>query len=251
MGQRTEVLRAKEALVVGIVKSLDDAIAPRFTLRDKDDFGADMQTEPDQEAEASGVAIGAPEGELIIDLEISGDPQTLPLAQERLADGHIMLRGDCFQSNSITAGIDEMEAVEANSAREVARPHQVQLLCNPRFPRFDFRIARARELGQNGRAKLVQVDDAIDRPDAGKRVDTKLPELPLEGNCSSLGVLLPKQSLSHFTYEPFDVPRKLSGLMVWGTRAILRPGPISGGITAEPIVEPSARLSQSTTYGHN
>jgi hypothetical protein len=100
MGQRTEVLRAKEALVVGIVKSLDDTIAPRFALRDKDDFGTDMQTEPDQEAEASGVAVGALEGEPIIDLEISGH-QAPPLAQECLADGHIMLCGDCIQGNGI------------------------------------------------------------------------------------------------------------------------------------------------------
>lgn len=175
MRQGSEVLGAKEALVVRVVKSFDNAITPGFAFRDEDDFDSKMQTEPDQEAKASGVAIRPPEGKLIVDLEISGDPQTLPLVHESPADGHIMLCEDGIQGDGITADIDEMEAVETNSVREIARPHQVQLLCHARLRRFDFRITRAWELWQDGRAKLVSMDNAVDRPNTGDGVDPKSP----------------------------------------------------------------------------
>jgi len=68
MGHGTEVLRAKEALVVGVVKSLDDTVAPRLALGDKDNLDPEMETEPDQETEAPGKAIRSSEGEFIIDL---------------------------------------------------------------------------------------------------------------------------------------------------------------------------------------
>lgn len=212
--QGSEVLGSQEAFVVGIVKSFDNAVTPGFTFRDKDDFDSEMETKPDQEPKASRMTIRSPERELIVDLEISGDPQTVPLPQEGPTDGQIMLRGDGVQGNGITADIDEMEAVEANSAREIARPHQIQLLYQAWLPGFDFRIVRAQEPRLDRRTKLMSMDNTVDRPDAREHLDAEPPQFPLDGNGSSLSVFLRKQPISYFTDEPFDTMWELSALMM-------------------------------------
>jgi hypothetical protein len=143
--QRTKVLSAKEAFVVGIVESFDNAVTPRFPFRDKDDFDAQVEAQPDHEPKASGIAIRSSERELVVDLEVSGKAQTVPLSQEGLAKGHVVLGDDCFQGNSITADIDDVEAVETNSAGEMARPDKVHLVCHTGFPCLDLRIAWSRE----------------------------------------------------------------------------------------------------------
>ena len=74
------MLSAKEALVVSIVEAFDNAIAPRFTFRNEDNFRTDMETKADHQAKTPGIAIGTPEGQLIVELEISRDAQTLPLS---------------------------------------------------------------------------------------------------------------------------------------------------------------------------
>ena len=195
----------------------DNAVAPRLAFRDKDDFCTHMQTKADEQAKTPGIAIGSPEGELIIDLEISGDTQSLPLGPKASAEGLIMLCGDCFKGDSITAGIDEMKAIEAISAGEVPGSNQVQLLHFTGPPGFEFRITRARALRQEGWTKIETFNDAIDRPDPGERIDAELAELPLDGNGTPLRVLAPKQSLSHLADESFGVLGKLSGLVEWGT----------------------------------
>lgn len=217
MGQRTELLWAEEVLVVGVVEVFDDTITPRFTLGDKDDFRSDMQTKADQQSKAAGMAIGTPEGEFIIDLEIPGDTQTLPLDPERSAEGIIMLGRDSFKGNGITAGIDEMEAIEANSTGEVPRADQVHLLCHTGCPGFEFRIRRAMTPGKERSTKPVARNDAIDRPGPRKRIDAELAELPLDCDGSTLRVLPPKQSGSDLADETFDPFSDLAGLVEWGT----------------------------------
>jgi hypothetical protein len=217
MRHGTEVLRAKEALVVGVVKSLDDTVAPRLALGDKDNLDPEMKTEPDQETEAPGKAIRSSEGEFIIDLQIAGDPQTPPFVQQGSADSVIMLLGDGAQGNSIAARVDKMDTVEKSPVQEVARPHQVQLLEHPRSFWGDFRVGRAREPAKDRRNELVAMNDAVNRPGTGKGMDTKSADLPLNGDSSALSIFLPEQSLPDFTDQLFDVPRKLAGLMVGST----------------------------------
>jgi len=128
-----------------------------------------------------------------------------------------MLPGDGVQGNSVAARVDKMDTVEKSSVQEVARSHQVQLLEHPRPFWGDFGVVRAREAAQDRGNELVPMNDAVNRPGAGKGVDTKSADLPLNCDSSALSVFLPEQSLPDLTDQLFDVPWKLAGLMVGST----------------------------------
>jgi len=62
MSQRREPLSAEEAFVVGVIETLDDAVAPRFTFRDETDLGSCVKTQAHHQAETAWVSVGTPEG---------------------------------------------------------------------------------------------------------------------------------------------------------------------------------------------
>ena len=69
-----ERLAAKELSVIGVVESFHHAAAPGFIGRDESRGHMVMQTDAQHNPRRLGVAVGAPEAELIIDLKKQGMP---------------------------------------------------------------------------------------------------------------------------------------------------------------------------------
>lgn len=57
MNQGREPLPTEEALVVGVIETLDDAVAPRFSFWYKDDLDPCVETETNHQAETPRVSV--------------------------------------------------------------------------------------------------------------------------------------------------------------------------------------------------
>lgn len=68
MFEAGKLLRAQEELIIDIVELLDGAITPGFALGDEEQLHAQVQAQADKKAKASGVAVGSPKGEFVVDL---------------------------------------------------------------------------------------------------------------------------------------------------------------------------------------
>jgi len=91
VGQGGKLLGAEKELVIDIVEFLDDAVTPGFALGNENDFHTEIQAEADKEAETAGIEIGSPKRELIVQLEITRDPQSLPGCHEGIHDLDVAL----------------------------------------------------------------------------------------------------------------------------------------------------------------
>ncbi len=75
-------LSSKEPAVVGIIKALHDAIAPRFSDRDEDHLDSQQQTEPEDNAKGARVTIASTKTEFVVDLKKVGDSHGFPATNE-------------------------------------------------------------------------------------------------------------------------------------------------------------------------
>ena len=66
-----ELMLAKEQLVVDVVESFDDTVAPGFCFRDEDGLHTQLETESQKQSKASRIAVGSTEGEFIVHLEVA------------------------------------------------------------------------------------------------------------------------------------------------------------------------------------
>jgi hypothetical protein len=128
MVQIGEPLTMEKQLVVRVVEAFHHTVAPRFSFGDKHHLDAKVETQTDQQAEASWVTVGASERELVVQLQIARDPQALPLRQKCLTNGLCTLAGKGLQGDSVAAGIHEVEGIEARTPNEIAGSHQVHLV---------------------------------------------------------------------------------------------------------------------------
>src|SRR3989304_7609108 len=109
---------------MGIVKSLDDAVAPGFPVGDEDDLDPCIKAKAYEEPKAPRIPVRTPEGEFVVNLEKAGDAQTLPLCKKCLTNGLCLLGRENFQGNGVAVGINEMAVVETDSTPQIARPDE-------------------------------------------------------------------------------------------------------------------------------
>jgi hypothetical protein len=127
--------------------------------------------------------------------------------------------------------IDEMDAIEALASREGAGPHHVPLM----------HLMKA--LG--GQSMAVQ--DAVNRPDLGKRLHSQRPELPLDGPGTLLGIAGLDQPLPHLTDQALHSRWGLRCQVVRHTGTSLRPGEFGRIVALEPLIQLRLRIAQGTT----
>jgi hypothetical protein len=75
-------LPSKESPVVGVIKALHDAIAPRFSDRDEDHLDSQQQTEPEDNAKGARVTIASTKTKFVVDLKKVGDSYGFPATNE-------------------------------------------------------------------------------------------------------------------------------------------------------------------------
>jgi hypothetical protein len=167
IAQITELLSAEEDFVVDVVETLDDAITPRLSFGNEDDFNSQLQTGAEEEPHSSWIAIGAAEGEFIIQLEETRKSESRPSSKEALHNVLIALPADCFQCHSIATGIDEMQPIEADTTVKVAGTDQIELMNNVPLLGTKTGIGCATwTVGSLGR-EAVASKNPVDRPGIG------------------------------------------------------------------------------------
>ena len=134
-----------------------------------------------------------------------------------------MLCKDCFQSDGIADDVNEVEPVETDSARQVARSNKIHLLNDTRFLRPDCRIYRLRSLRPLACSKFMAMDNPVDSPNTGKWINSQFTQFPLDRHSSTLRILLLQEAFANRTDEIFDASGHLAWLMVRSSRAIPSP----------------------------
>ena len=162
--QITELMSAEEDLVVDVVEALDNAITPRLSFRNEDDFNSHLQTGAQEQSQASWIAIGAAEGEFVVQLEVARESQSTPSMQEALYNGLIVLRPNRFERNGVAVGIDEVKSIKPNTAVKIPGTDQIQLMNNIPLHGTKAGIGYSpRSIGLLGR-EAVSLKNPINRP---------------------------------------------------------------------------------------
>lgn len=245
--QTLELLAAKEELVIDIIEFLHDPVAPRFCLRDEEDFHSQVQAETDEMSEAAGVAIGASKRQFVVHLEVVRDAQPLPAGDHGLDDLGIPLVRQRGESHGIAEGVNEMSPVEAFFAFEVAGSDQVQLMNLVGLSRFQGGIGSRSRLVSRFDQKPLPLKDTVDGPDPRQELDSELLKLPLNGHSSLLGVLGFDKSLPNRTDQLDDGLGNSLERLFGSSGLTLSPEGIAGVIEFEPFIEPWSGTSESMT----
>jgi len=95
----------------------------------------------------------------------------------------------------------------------------------------------------------MPLEDPVNRPQRGQRVDAQLAELPLDGERPLLSVLGLRQSLAERTDQVLHRLRGLRRHSAGRARTTLRPGGLAGLIALEPQIEPAPRSPLGATDG--
>lgn len=118
----------KEAFIVGVVESLYNAVAPRFSNRDEDRMNTETQAEPYYHPHGSGMPVAAPEVQRVVHLQVIRDAHSLPTAQEALADVGILFSSLSLGVDFMAEQVNDIQRMESTIIFDVARPHQVHLV---------------------------------------------------------------------------------------------------------------------------
>lgn len=238
--QGEELLGTEKELVVDIVELLNDTVTPGFTLGDKDNLHSQIQAEADKQAEAAGIEIGSPKRELIVELEIARDPQSLPGCHEGIHDLDVPLTGEGFKGHGIAKGINEVSPVEALFAFEVARADQVELMDVIGLGKFQSGIRGGAGVVGGFVHQALAFEDAVNGPDRREGLNPHLLELPLDGQGSLLGVLGLEEPVADLRDHLSDGLRCLMRDPLRRTGLAASPLGVARIITLEPLVKPNA-----------
>ena len=118
----------KEALIVGVVESLYNAVAPRFSNRDEDRMNTVTQAEPYDHPHGSGIPVAAPEVQRVVHLQVIRDAHGLPTAQKALADVGILFSSLSLGVDFMAEQVNDIQRMESTVILDVARSHQVHLV---------------------------------------------------------------------------------------------------------------------------
>ena len=121
-------LSAKKLLVIGLVETLNNAIAPRLSNRDKDRLDAEIEAKSQHQAQGSWVAVTPSETEFIVHLQEVGKPHGFPAAQQALGNIVIFLGPTGLDKNPMTVQIDHIQGVKSAVSLDITGTHKVHLV---------------------------------------------------------------------------------------------------------------------------
>ncbi len=132
-----EPLSSEETTVIGVIKTFDRSITPRFSDRDKDGFDAQKETESENHSKRPRVTVAPSENQLVVELEKIGHSQSLPASDQPLGDSLIALGSLRMKRDAMTVEVHDIEGKEAAIVLDISRSHQiglVDIVASPRFP---------------------------------------------------------------------------------------------------------------------
>lgn len=247
VNQASKSLGAEEELVIHIVELLDGAITPGFALGDEEQFHTQVQAQANKKAEASGVAVGSPKGEFVVDLQGAGNPQALPSSDDGLHNVDVVFARQSLEGRSIAKDIDEMGPVEAFFASQVAGTDQVELMDIVGLSCLHGWVRDSAWTVDRAVHQALLLEDTIDGPDLGQRLNAQFLELPLDGERSLLGIFGFEESFAHCTDGICNRLGSLVRDLVGGAGPTVSPAEIARIVAFEPLVEPASGSAEGPT----
>lgn len=164
----------------------------------------------------------------------------LPSSDDGLYDGDVVFAGQSLEGHSIAKGIDEMGTVEALFAFEVAGTDQVELVNIVGLSCLHGWVRDSAWTVDRVVHQALLLEDTIDGPDLGQRLNAQLLELPLDGERSLLGIFGLEESFAHFTDGICNRLGSLVRDLVRGSGSTVSPVEIAWVVAFEPLVEPAS-----------
>jgi len=212
VAQITEHLSAEEDLVVDVIETFDDTITPRLSFGNEDDLNSQLQTGTQEESQASWIAIGAAEREFVVQLEETRKAESSPSSKEALHNGSIVLPADRFKRHGVAVDIDEVEAIEADTAVKIAGTDQIELMNNVPPLGAKVRVWRSAGTIRSFGREAVSSKNPVDRPWVRNGGHSETPKFPLDRHSPALGVLMGLKLPSHLAHQRIDRMRCLGRL---------------------------------------
>jgi len=119
---------ADETFIVGVVESLYNAVAPRFSNRDEDRMNTVAQAKPDNYPHGPGISVAAPEVQGVVQLQVIRDAHGFPTAQKPLADVGILFRSLSLGIDFMAEQVNDIQRIESTVIFDVAWPHKIHLV---------------------------------------------------------------------------------------------------------------------------
>lgn len=116
-----EPLPSKEFIVIGIVKVLNNPIAPGLSDGNKHRLNAVEKTQPYHQAKGAGIAVASPKTQFIVELKKIWHPHALPASHQAASDVAVIFTSLSFKVNPMAGYIHDIECVELAIAFYVAR----------------------------------------------------------------------------------------------------------------------------------
>jgi hypothetical protein len=124
----TKPLPSEESLIIAVIEALHDSITPRFSYRDKDHFDAQKQTESEDEAKGTRVAIAPPKAEFVVDLEEVWNPHGFPATDQAQSHGLIVFGSLGMEKDTVAVEIHDIERIEPSISLDISGSKEVCLL---------------------------------------------------------------------------------------------------------------------------
>jgi len=121
-------LPSEESPIVGIIETLHDTIAPRFSDGDKDHLDPQDQTESEDDAKGARVTVASTKTEFVVDLEEVGNPHRLPAAEQALGHRLVVFSSLRVKQDSVAEEIHDIERIETPIVLDVSRSKQIRLV---------------------------------------------------------------------------------------------------------------------------
>lgn len=107
-----EPLPSKEFIVIGIVKVLNNPIAPGFSNGNKHRLNPVEKTQPYHQAKGAGIAVASPKTQFIVELKKIRHPHALPASHQAASDVTVIFASLSLKVNPMAQDIHDIECVE-------------------------------------------------------------------------------------------------------------------------------------------
>ena len=123
-----EPLSSEETTVIGVIKTFDRSITPRFSNRDEDGLDSQRETESENNPKGTRVAIAPTKTQFVVELEKVGHPYGLPASDQPVGDSLVVFGSLGMKKDAMTVKVHDIERKETAIVLDITGSHQIGLI---------------------------------------------------------------------------------------------------------------------------
>jgi hypothetical protein len=123
-----EPLPPEELAVIGVVEVFHDPVPPRLADGDENRGDTVVEAHAQDDAHRAGMAVTAPEGQFVIELQERRDTHGLPAPQETLSHVQVFLGSLGLDVDPVAECVDDVERIKPPVALDIPGTDEIRLM---------------------------------------------------------------------------------------------------------------------------